>query len=330
MKLLYKIGLVTILSFFIIQPLSAQKLLKRISDKAKEKVEQKIEKRAEKKIDEKIDTELDKVEESLEKKDEENKEDETIEESSKDSRETKMQNRMQGILKSAGITGELVPYEENYSFDHLIQMHIESFDNSGKNTSTGEFIIHLNPNSKNMAYEVVSGDVAKPGQGMFIIDADNGAMIMLSNENGEKKGIIYGMGAYMEMMGATYDEDLDLSETPETYLANPNVKKTGKTKTIAGYKCEEYLYNDEQSESEIWITKDMKLNSQDFFSTIFKTSMYSHGMGWGYMMEATSVDKTTGEKSLMKVTKVDKNSNTKFSLGNYQITNLGNINIPTE
>jgi hypothetical protein len=173
--------------------------------------------------------------------------------------------------------------------------------------------------------------MAKPGQGMFILDSENGAMIILSEENGEKTGIVYGIGNFFEQMGASYqEEEIDMSDTPETYLMNPNVNKTGRTKTIAGFKCEEYTYKDEESESEIWITKDMKMNTQDFFSTLFKTSLYSQGIGWGYLMETTSVDKNTGEKSIMKVTKVDKNSNVRFDLSAYQMTNLGSFNIPQE
>ena len=147
-------------------------------------------------------------------------------------------------------------------------------------------------------------------------------MIILSEEKGEKKGIVYGMRGFMNSIGETY-EDVEPENSSETYLANPNVKKTGKTKTISGYKCEEYIYSDDYSESDIWVTRDVRLNTKDFFSSIFKTSMYSHGMGWGYIMEATTTEKETGEKSMMQVTRVDKNSNTNFILADYEITNLG-------
>jgi hypothetical protein len=53
-------------------------------------------------------------------------------------------------------------------------------------------------------------------------------------------------------------------------------------------------------------------------------------MGWGYMMEATSIDKSSGDKSLMQVTKVDASSNIKFSLSDYEITNLGSFQLPAE
>jgi len=71
------------------------------------------------------------------------------------------------------------------------------------------------------------------------------------------------------------------------------------------------------------------MNTRDFFSMLFKTSLYTHGMAWGYMMEATTVNKENGEKSDMTVTRVDKNANRKVVMSEYQVTNLGSF-APTE
>ncbi len=323
MKTYAKVTLLFILSFFLLHPVQGQNLLNRLKQKAQEKVEQKIEERAEEKMDEKIDESLDKIEDSLEKDNEE------ISDESDSDNQNRAENRMQGLMQSMGMSGEPVPIEDNYSFDYKIQMHIESYDKNGKQESTGEFITHLNPKNNSMAYEFVSGDMAQEGQGLFIIDAENDAMIILNDEDDEKTGMVYGMGSFMQSIGESYSDE-ELEDTPEMYLANPNVKKTGKTKNIAGYKCEEYVYTDEENKtkSNIWITKDLKMNTQDFFSTIFKTSLYSHGMGWGYMMEATTENLENGEKTIMQITDVDDNSNISFSMDNYQITNLGSFTMP--
>ncbi len=325
MKTLFKVTLLILFSVIIIQPVHSQRLLKRLQEKVQDKVEEKVEERAEKKVDETIDNQLDKIEDSLEKDTEETSDGPVTDAE----RNNRRQERMQNILKGVGISGEPVPFSDSYSFNHLIQMHIESYDKNGKKESEGEFITHLNPVSKCMAYQMVSGDIDQPGQGMFIIDAENGATIILSEENGERTGIVYGMGAFFSSIGETYEEE-SLEETPESYLLNPNVTKTGRSKSIAGYKCDEYRYNDETSESEIWITTDLKMNTQDFFSTLFKTSLYSHGIPWGYMMEATTIDKETGEKSFMQVTKVDASSNVRYTMADYTITNLGSFKLPEE
>jgi hypothetical protein len=171
--------------------------------------------------------------------------------------------------------------------------------------------------------------MAEPGMGMIIVDAENNATIILSEEKGQKTALVTGLGTIFESLSEEDMEELDLTETPETYLANPNVEKTGRTKTIAGYKCDEYKYTDESQVSNIWITQDIKMNTRDFFSTLFKTSLYTHGMAWGYMMEATTIDKDSGEKSNMTVTKVDKNATRKVTMSDYQVTNLGSF-APTE
>jgi hypothetical protein len=322
MKLLINILLLAFFSALCIQPVHGQRILRKLQEKVQEKVEEKVEERADKKIDEAIDKQLDKIEESLEN------ESDSVSGDIGSRTDRDREQRMQNILKGIGVSGEPVPVAENYTFDRMIEMHVESFDKNGKKESEGEFITHLSKNSKSMAYQVVSGDMGAPGQGMFIIDAENGATIILNEENGEKTGIVYGMGAFFSSIGETYEEE-NLEETPEAYLANPNVKKTGRTKTIAGYKCEEYKFNDEETESEVWITQDLKMNTQDFFSTLFKTNLYARGVPWGYMMEATSLDKESGEKSVMQVTRVDANSNARFNLSDYQITNLGSFTMPS-
>lgn len=324
MKTVLRISLLVLFSVILAQPAQSQRLLRRLQEKVQERVEEKVEERAEKKVDQVIDNQLDKIEESLEQNQEETSESST----SSVERDSRRQERMQNLLKGMGMSGDPVPVADNYSFDHLIQMHIVSYDKKGEKESEGEFITHLNPENKCMAYQMVSGDMGQSGQGLFIIDATNGATIILNEENGEKTGLVYGMGAFFSSIGETLEEE-EIEETPETYLLNPNVEKTGRSKTIAGYRCEEYKFHDEETESEIWITTDLKMNTYDFFSTLFKTSLYSHGIPWGYMMEATTLEKDSGKKSVMQVTRVDANSNTKFSLADYQVTNLGSFQMQT-
>jgi hypothetical protein len=314
-----KISLLVFICFFIVQGIHAQGLLKGIKNKAQDKIEQRIEQRANEEVDKQIDKQLDKVEEAIFQDDENN------DSSNVSNRKSNSDERLMSMMKRMGVGGEPVPIADSYNFNNLVQMHIESYDGSGKKISEGEFITHLSSNSKSMAYEFISGDMAEPGMGMIIVDAENNATIILSEDKGQKTALVTGLGTIFESLAEEDLEELDLTETPETYLANPNVEKTGRSKNIAGFSCDEYKYTDESQVSNIWITQDIKMNTRDFFSTLFKTSLYTHGMAWGYMMEATTIDNVSGEKSMMTVTQVDKNANRKVIMSEYQVTNIGSF-----
>jgi len=324
MKHFIAISLTILFSVLVTQSTKGQGLLKNLKKQTQRNIEKRVEERALEKADKEIDKQLDKVEEAIFKD-----EDSETENEEAGAYKSRSEQRMTDMIKKMGVGGEPVPIQDSYSFNNLIHMHIESYKENGKKTSEGEFITHLSTESGIMGYEFVSGDMAEPGLGLIIVDAKNGATIMLSEEKGKKTGLVYGLGTFSQTVQDESLEDLDLSETPDSYLANPNVNKTGRTKTIAGYKCDEFKYTDEYSESNIWITKDLKMNTKDFFSTLFKTSLYSHGMGWGYMMEATTINKDNGEKSIMTVTEVDNNSNKTIVMNEYEVTNLGSFAPPS-
>lgn len=324
MRHFIRISLTLLFSVFIIQMANGQGLLKNVKNKTRKKIEEKIEERAVQRADKEIDKQLDKAEEAI-FNDEENETKTGDEEYSSNSEQ-----RLTDMMKKMGVGGEPIPIQDSYSFQTLIKMHIESENKKGEKTSEGEFITHLGPESGILGYEFVSGDMAESDLGFIIVDAKNKATIILSEDKGKKTGLVYGLGSLWGDVQEENMEELDFSETPDAYLSNPNVTKTGKTKTIAGYKCQEYKYTDEYSDSNIWITRDLKMNSKDFFGMLFKTSLYTHGMGWGYMMEASTVNKESGEKSTMTITDVNENSNRKITMNDYEVTNLGSFAEPTE
>lgn len=301
---------------------NAQRILDRAINKAKEKLEQKAEEKVEQKIDEKIDQEIEKLEEKNRK--------EGTEAPPRETSDERAQRRMQGILKGIGVTGEPVPYDEAYSFSTKIQMHLETIDKNGKKISDGEFITYMNPKDANFAYEVVSGDVGNKGKGIFILDFKNKASIILSEEEGKKSGLVYGLNFMIDENTVQEEFTKEEVENTEFTTLNPYVSKTGRTKKIQGYTCEEFHYNnpEEKQEATYWITKDLSLKTRDFFGSLFNAATFSHGMGWGYLMESESIDKETGKKTKMLVTDLSTNAGKNFNLAGYQITNIGNINIP--
>jgi hypothetical protein len=325
MKFFTVLNLILFFLLFTTNTVSSQSLLERAANKAKERLENKAEKKIDEKVDQKIDEGFDKIEDSLKKEEEE---------SAKKTQETsdeRSQRRMQGILKGIGVSGEPVPYDEAYSFSTKIQMHIETIDGKGKKISDGEFITYMNPKDMNFAYEVLSGDVGNKGKGVFILDFKNKASIILSEEEGKKTGLVYGLNFMLDENAATEELTSEEIDNSQFTTLNPYVSKTGKTKKIQGYSCDEFHYNnpEEQQEAWYWITKDLDIKTREFFGTLFSAATFSSGMGWGYLMESETLDKKSGEKTRMLVTDISTNAGKEFSVKNYQVTNIGSLNIPS-
>ena len=320
------IGALIILGLLMSGTASAQRLLDRAVNKAREKMEQKAGEKIEEKIDQKIDEEIDKFEEQNKK--EREQKDTTPRETS----DQKSQRRMQSIMRGIGMSGEPVPIEEQYSFSTKIQMHMETIDGKGKKTSEGEFITYMNPKEMNFAYEVLSGEVGDKGAGIFIMDFKNKATIILSEENGQKSGLVYGLNFMLGEDQTVEEYKSEGAENAEFTTLNPYISKTGRSKKIQGYNCDEYHYKnpEEKAEAWYWITKDLEVRSNDYFGAIFNAASFSSGMGWGYLMESETLDLETGEKSRLLVTGLSTSAGKKYAMGDYQITNLGSFAAPQE
>lgn len=324
MKKLTTSAMMVFMALLISGACHSQSLLERAASKARQKLEQNAEKKVEEKIDKKID-------EAIEKQAREKEEAGQNRTSSEgESSEQRDQRRMQGILKGIGISGEPVPIEGSYSFSSKIQMHMVTRDKNDKITSQGELITYMNPDQVNFAYEILSGDLDNKGKGIFIVDMKNKATLFLSEEEGERKGIVYGLdfpseeNALQEEAGNA-DQDLRDIES-----INPYIKKTGRTKQIAGYPCEEYVYDDPENDGEIryWLTDKLNLKTNNYLGSALKSTLWTGGATAGFLMESEAVDKESGEKSLMQVTEVNTSAGKKFTMADYQITNLGNITMP--
>ena len=311
-------GVILLFVLAITEPVDAQGLLNRIKKHVQDKVEQKTDE----KVDEAIDKKIDEAVDSLDRGNNERSKTD----------EQRQQERMQRFMKGMGMSGEPVPIDDSYNFNSKLQMHVESYDGKGKKESDGEFITYINPGGENFAYQFIGGDMEQNGDGMFIMDFKNQAMIILSDKNGEKSGIVYGFDAQGISDSIMNDEaykDMDQGDVKDMPMS-PYVKKTGRTKTIEGYHCEEYKYDNPEDETKatFWISKDVDIETRDFMGTLMRSATYSHGMPWGFVMESESEDTRTGEKTMMKVTEIDTKSNTRFDLSNYQITNLGSMKMP--
>jgi len=217
-------------------------------------------------------------------------------------------------MDALGLTGN-VDYEPSYSFDAYIQMEITNYKKNGK---LDEQILYDNYLHKQDAdYAMVFKD--KGNQSIIIFDTKNGAMLILSDSDGEKTGFATGFDP------ETLAENAEAFVEEEEYdMDSYKPIKTGKTKNILGYSCDEYLVEDEETEVHMWVSeklgKEMRkewMKNQQTFGTMFAHAYYLNGMVLEY-----EVMEENGEKTIMQVKKIDMNHSHSVSTGGCAIMSM--------
>lgn len=193
-------------------------------------------------------------------------------------------------------------YQASYTFTSSVTYKVESAKKPGE--------------SQNILYDF--GDQVikmEANQGMSsIIDSKNGVMIMLNNK--EKTATVMSTKA---MEAAMQQQQMNQGEKPAA-----KVTKTGRTKIILGYKCEEVLIESDKK-TEVWITKDAGIDVSNTFANMNKASAsqipneaFKEG---GVLMEMIGYDSAGKLEVKMLVTALSKEVKVS-NIGAYKITKL--------
>ncbi len=218
-------------------------------------------------------------------------------------------------MDAMGLSGN-VDYETNYAFDAYIQMEVSEYNNNEKLKDKVVYDSYINKDAVDYAMVFKDGK----DQSTIIFDSKNSAMLILSDSDGEHTGVA--MGIDPEALAEDAEESAEESEV-NPYKAH----KTGKTKTILGYLCDEYLAEDETSEARMWVSEKLgkqvrreMLNNQQTFGAAFYHAAYMDGM----VLEYDLLDKDDGERTVMMVTNIDLNHSHSISTRSYAVMTIGN------
>ncbi len=143
-------------------------------------------------------------------------------------------------------------YKEDYSFTSRIYMVTETYDK--KDVMKMDFYMFYSASAPVVGIETktikTEEDGSVPVVAQMVMDGENKSFLMLTDMNGMKMGMISGVPD--ENAPA---DDKSKKTAPTTFT------KTGNTRVICGYKCDEYAYKSEDKTSgKVWFTKDAKLN----------------------------------------------------------------------
>lgn len=208
---------------------------------------------------------------------------------------------------SAGSGAEAPPtesapgtYTESFTFDIKLTYEMEDLaKHKGEKMMTTYFY------SEEGTMTQMSGNEMS-----MIYDFGQDKMIMLNEK--DKTAII---------MPARFGSAMAAKQTEATSKAT--VTKTGNTKKILGYNCEEYLIQDDKHTSNVWITTEIKLDytkiAKVFGGQKGSASGSSDFDSQGMMMEMTSYDKKGAAEMHMIMTEYKEETTTK-SLSEYKVT----------
>lgn len=144
-------------------------------------------------------------------------------------------------------------YKEDYSFTSRIYMVTETYEK--KDVVKMDFYMFYSSSAPVVGIETntinTEEDGSVPVVAKMVMDGENKSFIMLTDMGEMKMGVISGIPDE----NAAPADDKSKKKVPPTYT------KTGNTREICGYKCDEYTYKSEDKTSgKVWFTKDAKLN----------------------------------------------------------------------
>jgi hypothetical protein len=205
-------------------------------------------------------------------------------------------------------------YLDEYKFTGRIYTQMETYDK--KDVQKADFYTYFNNNTLNAGIEVKpidykEGDKTQPM--VFLFDNDNRTLMMLLVKEGPKTGFISGIPSDSAMAAQAKNQK-------GATAVKPTITKTGNSRVIAGYKCDEYkvVEQDKEGYSNVWVSKDVKLKAdKKYWSQSGLPSYYENPEFAGGLLLATE-EYDKNNKLVLKMETKEINENF-----NYSISTLG-------
>jgi hypothetical protein len=208
-----------------------------------------------------------------------------------------------------------IPHNEEYSFTGRIHMEMETYDK--KDVTKSDYFTYFNANTLSAGIELRVTDPEKgetTAPTVFIFDMDNRCFLMLIQSEDSKSGII-----------STIPDDSTMaarSDTRKTSVEKPaTITKTGNTKMIAGYRCDEYKVVEEGEDgySNVWMTKDVsiKADKRNWGKTGMPTYYNYPGFEGSMMLAMEGYDKDNKLEMKMETKEINENFTHSISTAGY-------------
>ncbi len=222
---------------------------------------------------------------------------------------------LQEIMGQVADPTKKAEFKSDYTFDGFIQMELTTTRKDGTQGKKGLFDSYLNKGGGSYAMAFT-----QEGTPMTIIlDNENGSLLLLTESDGNKMGMVMAVNA---------DAIKALSEGSGQKSGADSFEpvKTGNSKSILGYPCDEYLIEEGSSEIRVWASEKLgeelgkeALSNQQTFGGAFTHAVFVNGM----VMEFHSMDKKSGEKNSLTITRLALNESHSISTSGYNVMSMG-------
>jgi hypothetical protein len=222
--------------------------------------------------------------------------------------ETERSAEMQAGGNTSISSGNKDKVQDTYVFNHHVVMVTEVYNKKGDIEAKSSMKLLLSEVGGYFAGKAirVEGMDEEMPETTSIFDMDNNQMVSLMELSEMKMAFVIGFDT---------DNEVEAEEVVD-------FKKTGRTKTILGYLCDEYISEDGDSKSEFWVASGEDLGISQAMIYMGKNTKRKSSENYvtpdGLVMEMTSVNQKTKEKVVMKVAEVNKGTLIRISTTEYQ------------
>jgi hypothetical protein len=213
-----------------------------------------------------------------------------------------------------------IKYNDEYSFTGKVYMQMETYDK--KDVIKSDYYTYFNSTTQNAGIEVKIQNPDNKESSVpttFLFDNDNRCMLMLLNNGESKTGIISTIPSDSAIAAQTKNIKKEQDKQPV-------ITKTGNTKMIAGYKCDEYkvVEPDKDGYSNIWMTKDVKIKADR--RNWGKTGMPSYygypGFEGAFMLAMDAYNKDNKLAMKMETKEINDNFSHSISTAGYTLMKM--------
>ncbi len=214
--------------------------------------------------------------------------------------------------------------EDSYSFSGVAIMEITGTDEDGKATDPVIMKTLLNEASEYSGMEISAAEKKEKSdveKTIMIFDMKNNASIILVENEDGKASMAYGLD--FDAIGESAIEN-DANE-PNDSVEEFEFKKTGNSKTIAGYTCDEYTTETEEHTGSFWVARESVggigsfwgKNEAYFNKKLKDTDNQFSKLPQGDILEITSQSKEDKSSFKMTMTDLDHAVPNKFVMADY-------------